>query len=291
MDRQYTVIIPTLNAGRQISGLLNALSAQSISPTEILVVDSSSDDDTVAQARMNPKVRLLSVERSQFDHGGTRDMALRTCHTPFIVFMTQDALPCETDCMESILELFEKPEMAAVCARQVPYPNASAREKAVRSFRYTEETDSWGKEDMERRGVKAFLLSDVCAAYRVSAYKAVGGFVHPLETNEDMLIAADLLEAGYKLGYAGKAAVYHSHDFTFHQEYERNKKIGLFLAQYGYRFRNGSISGEGLRLVKTVTFRLLKQGKIMEIVGFGINCAARILGNRSGKRIGKEKRA
>ena len=290
MDKSYAVVIPTLDAGKTIRQLAESLLEQTVPPAEIVVVDSSSEDDTVSQVRDLPSVRVLTVARKDFDHGGTRDRALRSCTVPFVVFMTQDALPCRKDCMKKLLEPFGDPRVAAVCGRQVAYPAASAREKAVRAFRYTGETDVWGKEDMRRRGVKAFLLSDVCAAYRVSAYEAVGGFTHPLMTNEDMLIAADFLEAGYLLCYQGKAEVYHSHDYTLRQEYGRNRKIGEFLAKYGNRFENGSISGEGLRMVKTVTLQLLRQGRIPEIFSFWANCGARILGNRAGFRAGSKEK-
>ena len=145
MDKSYAVIIPTLNAGETIRHLAESLLEQTVPPAEIVVVDSSSEDDTVSQVRDLPAVRVLTVERKDFDHGGTRDKALRFCTVPFVVFMTQDALPCGRDCMEKLLEPFGDPRVAAVCGRQVARPEASAREKAVRAFRYTEETDTWGK--------------------------------------------------------------------------------------------------------------------------------------------------
>ncbi len=73
-----SVIIPTLNAGTMIDDLLSALERQTITPAEIIVVDSSSDDDTQAIVRTkHPKVRLLVISRKDFNHGGTRDYVLR----------------------------------------------------------------------------------------------------------------------------------------------------------------------------------------------------------------------
>lgn len=40
----------------------------------------------------------------------------------------------------------------------------------MRAFRYSDESDVWDQGDMGRRGIKAYLLSNVCTAYRVSAY-------------------------------------------------------------------------------------------------------------------------
>ena len=89
-----SVIIPTLNAGTMIDDLLSALKRQTITPAEIIVVDSSSDDDTQAIVRTkHPEVRLLVIDRKDFNHGGTRDYVLRKSSGEFVCFLTQDALP------------------------------------------------------------------------------------------------------------------------------------------------------------------------------------------------------
>ena len=71
-----SVIIPTRNAGEQIVSLLDALASQSVKPEEILVVDSQSDDGTQERARRAEGVRVVSIRRDDFDHGGTRDLSL-----------------------------------------------------------------------------------------------------------------------------------------------------------------------------------------------------------------------
>ena len=280
----YTVIIPTLNAGPAIVRLIEALQGQTFPPEEILVVDSQSDDGTARRVRQLKGVRVMEIERRAFDHGGTRDMAIRTCGTPFAVLMTQDALPVDESCMAELLAPLEDPGVAAVCARQVAYPEASERERLVRAFRYPDESRIWSAADIPRLGIRAYLLSDVCAAYRRAAYEAVGGFAHPIETNEDMLIAADFLRAGWKLGYRASARVWHSHDFTLRQEYARNRKVGAFLTRYADRFTDSGAMGEGLRMVKAVSGQLLKRGRIIEWIAFGLNCVSRMLGNRAGRR-------
>ena len=140
---------------------------------------------------------------------------------------------------------------------------------------------------MPRLGVRAYLLSDVCAAYRREAYDAVGGFEHPIATNEDMLIAADLLNAGYRLAYSAEAKVWHSHDHTLGQEFTRNRLIGAFLARYGDRFTGAGETGEGFRLVRRVTTELARRGELLELIPFWMNCGARLLGNRAGRRLAR----
>ena len=250
------------------------------------MVDSESEDETPRLAKAHSGVRLISIKRQEFDHGGTRDMAMRACQSPVVVFMTQDALPTDSRCMENLLSPLADERVAAVCARQVARPEAWESEKAFREFRYPNKSEVWSKEDVSRLGIRSYLLSDACSAYRRSAYEAVGGFERPIITDEDMLIAADFLDAGYRLAYQADACVWHSHRYTFRQEYQRNYRIGQFLSRYGHRFDAAGEMGEGLRMVRFVTRRLLTEGKNLQIVPFWWRCAAKFMGSRAGKRKG-----
>lgn len=283
---RYTAIIPTLNAAGQIDRLLEALLRQALPPEQILVVDSASGDDTIRRAKGYEGVDVVLLEPGTFDHGGTRDMAIRAAGTPFVTLLTQDALPMDAHWAEELLKPFEDERVAAVCGRQIARPEARAAERAIRDFRYGAQSYAWDKTDLPRLGVRSYLISDVCAAYRRESYLAVGGFEHPILTNEDMLIAADFLNAGYRLAYSAQAKVWHSHDHTLRQEYLRNRRVGEFLVRYRDRLGDTGETGEGFKLVKQVTQTLLREGKGGELLPFWANCGARLLGNRAGKRRG-----
>ena len=280
-----SVIIPTLEAAEQIGPLLGALRRQTVRPDEVLVVDSGSRDGTAELARAHG-ARVMSIPRDRFDHGGTRDAALRQTAGGFVLFLTQDALPANERYIEHLLEPFADERVAAVSGRQLPRPDARPYVQAVQQYRYPPQSRTWGPEEREALGIRACHLSDVCSAYRRSAYEAVGGFPHPLPTNEDMLIAAAFLDAGYRLAYHADAAVVHSHSLTLCQEYRRNVLIGHFLREYGERLGNPRETGEGLRMVRQVLLQLLRSGHPLECLAFAADCAARLLGSRMGRRAG-----
>ena len=93
--RRYAAIIPTLNAADTLQRQVQAILEQSVPPDVIIVIDSGSDDGTAELAASMPGVRLMSVKRGTFDHGGARDMAIRASDTPFVILLTQDALPAD----------------------------------------------------------------------------------------------------------------------------------------------------------------------------------------------------
>lgn len=280
----YSVIIPTRNAESSITALLDSIWQQTLRPKRILVVDSSSEDRT-AELSLAHGADVLVIDQKEFDHGGTRDMAFRRTDSPYVVFFTQDALPMTCDSVERLMDHFtQRPKLAIVGGRQVAYPQATPQEKLVREHNYPTETRFWNLEQCQGLGVRAYLISDAFAAYRRDAYLAVGGFDHPLMTNEDMLITQKLLDAGFEAGYAGDACVYHSHNFTWKQQYRRNYIVGRTMVRYASRFQNVQEIGEGVALVKSVELQLLRRGKLGACFAFAWDCTARLLGNRMGRR-------
>ncbi len=277
-----SVVVPTLNAGERIGELLDRLRAQILPPDEVLVVDSGSTDGTVALARAHG-ARVLPIPRKAFDHGGTRDMAFRESTGEFVVFMTQDALPVDERCIECLLQPFSDALVAAVGGKQVAWPDARPYERLIRAHNYPDENRVWVREDIPRLGVRAFMISDVLAAYRRKPYLETGGFDHPIMTNEDMLMAQKLLDAGYRLAYSGEAVVYHSHRLTLCQEYRRNELIGRTMKRYEQRFCHVQEMGTGTALAKAVAVELLREGHGMECIAFAVNCAMRLAGNRIGR--------
>lgn len=285
-----SVIIPTLNAEHEIEDLLAALERQSLRPMEILVVDSASDDDTVPLVKMHEGIRLLQIERRDFNHGATRDMALRATTGDFVCFLTQDALPASDAYLERLVTpMVGDPSIALVSGRQLPKADARRFEQLVRSFNYPDSPSVRSKSDLNKCGIKTFFASDSCSAYRRTAYLDCGGFEY-VNTNEDMLMAARFVASGLKVAYEPGAEVYHSHNLTPSQQFARNRAVGMFLESHSDDLMHASEIGEGGRLVKAVSSQLLREGNLTEFIAFGVDCCARLLGNRAGRRAARKER-
>ena len=71
-----SLVIPTLNAGRQLVDVLEAIDRQvGAASLERLAVDSGSSDGTVPLLERHG-FRVIGAERRRFDHGATRDFAI-----------------------------------------------------------------------------------------------------------------------------------------------------------------------------------------------------------------------
>lgn len=277
-----SLVIPTLNAAKDIGQLLERLKNQSHPLDEILVIDSSSDDDTAAIARQYG-VRVYVIPRSDFDHGGTRHKAFLMTETDYVLFMTQDGLPANEDYVENLIEPFCDKTIAMVSGHQLPRTDARAFEKLVRAFNYPSTSFVRDISDLHTLGIKTFFASDTCSAYRRTAYLKCGGFDNPCNTNEDMLMAAKFIGANYKVAYAANAEIVHSHNFSLKQQYRRNKEIGIFLKNHRTELMNASEYGEGKRLFLYVMEHLYANRQYAEMSAFFLDCIARYCGNKVGK--------
>ena len=282
---KISLVIPTLNAGKFIEPLLNRLKEQTVPIDEIVIIDSASDDDTLVRANKFDGVKVISIERKDFNHGGTRDKAIQQTTGDFILCITQDALPCDKYYVERLIAPFAEDEKIAMASgRQVPREDANPIEKLTREFNYPEICFVRSKEDIPRLGVKTFFASDCCSAYRRSAYEAIGGFDKHILINEDMKIAAQFIYAGYKIAYVGTAGVWHSHDYSLKQQYTRNFDVSVFMTMHPELFGNISATSEGVKMVKWVEKKLLTRGRFLSAAYYVIESGVKFLANRKGRK-------
>jgi rhamnosyltransferase len=244
------LVIPTLNAGAGWTACLSAISMQSLRPHRILIIDSSSTDETATLAR-SAGLEVVCIERSQFNHGGTRQWAaehLADCE--IIVFLTQDAIPANRNTFAEIVSAFSDPEVVIAYGRQLPHTGATPIEVHSRQFSYGEESQKKNARIAEQIGTKAYFCSNSFSAYRRASLVDLGGFRRNLILGEDMEFAARAIKAGYANLYCAAAIVYHSHGYTFIQTLRRYFDIGTFDAENSWmREQFGSHSTEGFRFV------------------------------------------
>lgn len=278
-----SVVIPTLNGAEEIRSILDSLSRQTVLPIEILVVDSGSDDCTCLIAAEYECVSIVDIERSSFNHGGTRHDAFERAKGEFVLFLTQDSIPADSFYIEKIIEpLIDDDDVAMVYGRQLAKENARPSERLVRAFNYPSESIVKDSRALDKYGVKAYFASNSCSAYRRKHYEEVGGFLRPCSTNEDMFMAAKLINSGFKVAYSAKACVYHSHNLTLREQYRRNYTIGYALEEHRDILGPVSETSEGVQLLRFVSRGLLRERRLVELLYFVLECCFRFLGNRKG---------
>ena len=246
------LVLPTFNAGTDFPLWLSRLNEQDSRPDRLVLVDSASTDQTVAHAR-DFGFEVISIPQHEFSHGGTRQMCVEhLSNSDLIVFLTQDAVLASDQALSRLLRRFDDPQVGAVYGRQLPRLSAGAIEAHARLFNYPEESSIRTIDDIPRLGLKTSFISNSFAAWRRRALREVGGFPTHTIQNEDTHAAARMILAGWKVAYAADACVYHSHAFTWRQEFQRYFDIGVFHGRDPWiREKFGTAGGEGYRFVRS----------------------------------------
>ncbi len=280
---KISVIIPTLNAGASLGGLLTALQAQSV-VSEVVIIDSASSDDTLRIAQAYG-ARIVRIERSDFNHGGTRTKGGEVADGAILVYLTQDALPMGAQAVETLVAPFTgDDQIGATYGRQLAGPGASPFAAHLRAFNYPSQARVKSLEDRTCLGLKAAFLSNSFAAYRRSALETVGWFKEGLMMGEDVHVGARLLLAGYRIAYVAQARVCHAHDYTFVQEFRRYMQIGAFHQAEAWMLRMfGIAEGEGLRYVQSELQYLSRQRQYHLIPLSLVRNALKYIGYRWGR--------
>lgn len=278
---KLSLIIPTLNAGRHMERLLSSLSLQDIRPAEIIIIDSSSDDNTVDIAK-KIGANTIVIPRQRFNHGGTRNMAAEIAEGDVLVFMTQDALPADNSLLSRLTAPLLDPEIAASYARQVAKTDASPPEVFARQFNYPDKGLIKSASDISTLGIKTFFFSNVCSAIKKGPFLKVGMFPGNIRFNEDMIIAAKLILNGYKTAYVPEARVIHSHNYSLLQQFIRYYNIGSSLKDSNWILKYARPEGEGMRFIRAQMSFLLKGHNYPWLPYIFLEQAAKYAGYRIG---------
>ncbi|MDO5090208.1 MAG: glycosyltransferase family 2 protein [Cardiobacteriaceae bacterium] len=248
---KFALVMPTRNAGAGLDAWFAALAQQTLAPTQVVIIDSASVDGTAERAR-EAGCLVHGIAVADFNHGGSRNLgiSLLDADVEVAVLMTQDAILHDPQALQTLLAAFADPDVAAAYGRQLPHENANPLAAHARLFNYPAASAVKGQEDIAQMGIKTAFISNSFAAYRLSAWRAAGGFPENMILAEDMHLAARLILAGYKIAYCAEATVRHSHNYSPVQEFRRYFDTGVFHREAGWIHEHfGGATGEGKRFV------------------------------------------
>ena len=228
--RMVSVIIPIYNAAPYLKLLLESLSRQTMEH-ELVIIDSGSTDGSL-EILKDFGVRYHSIEKSAFNHGGTRNMGVSLASCEDIIMLTQDAYPVDDNVIATLVNsLYNGTDIGMAYGRQIAYPDADVMSTYARLSNYPAISTVKSKADIPKLGIRTCHCSNSFAAYKKSMLKAVSGFPTDTILGEDVVVAARLIQSGFSLVYCAEARVVHSHNYTVGEEFRRYFDIGAFHKQ------------------------------------------------------------
>ena len=293
------IIIPVYKPDKKFDRLLEQLFLQTVRPERIILMNTVTEDFTTKDLERRVQrianrcdrkgvdavaVELHSIKKEEFNHGGTRRLAAEFVQSDIFVCMTQDAIPADVFLLEKLLKPFKNPSIGASYGRQLASERANFTERYSRLFNYPSESLVKSKADLDTLGVKTYFCSNACAAYRKSVYEEVGGFIEHTIFNEDMILAAGIIQADYQIAYQAEAKVYHTHNYNFVQQFRRNFDLAVSQADNPEVFKKVKSESEGMRYIKEALEYCMSQERYLDAATVVFDAAFRYAGYVLGKQ-------
>ncbi|MCC4801061.1 rhamnosyltransferase WsaF family glycosyltransferase [Enterovibrio norvegicus] len=226
-----SIVIPTLNGGFLFKDVLNKVRSQ-IAPWnyEIIVIDSGSTDGTIEYLNSFDDVFVHRIEKSDFNHGATRNLGVELSKGDFVAFITQDAIPLNNKWLYNLVSAVERDPMAAgAFGRHVAHDNADPFTKFEIYSHFSSLSNyplSLNREikkpyelsEEQWSGILRYY-SDNNSCLRKSAWSLVP--YKPVKYGEDQIWGGDVIKQGFVKVYAIDAVVKHSHDYDFIETFDR----------------------------------------------------------------------
>jgi len=232
-----SVAIPTLNGGKLLQELLEALRSQVLpGGLEVLIADSESDDGSIETAiHEHPDLRVFTVSRARFNHGLVRTALVARAQAPKVALFSQDAIPLDTRYLDRMASALNDERVAGIYARQEPRPGAdpliwdmlerwtpSPTAPASSLPILNELADGEHLDDLPPlEQMRLSRFDNVASMVRASVIKKIP--FPAREFGEDIAWGALVLSAGFKLGYLPTASVAHHHAPRLRATFERNR--------------------------------------------------------------------
>lgn len=292
MSKKFDIIILTHKPKQYFVETLKKINTQVILPEKVIIynTDEKSFFDNINKKEYELIVKDLKyiyeiyhITKQDFDHGKTRNIASLKSTAPYLMFLTDDAVPFDEYLTKNLLSSFDDNKVALTYSRQIARKNSKLKEKYIREFNYGDSDIIKDISTEKIYGIKNYFCSNVCSMYNKNIFELLGRFDENIILNEDTFFAYKAIRNGYKIVYMSNAKIIHSHDYTYIEQYKRNFDIGVSHIDKSDIFNKLPAESEGKKLVFYVLCKLLKEFRILEVVGFIIECIFRYFGFKDGK--------
>lgn len=220
---QISVVIRTFNEAESLDSVLKALMLQTISPEEIMIVDSGSTDQTVSIAR-NYGATILEMPKTDFTYGRSLNIGFAASKGDLLVPLSGHAMPAHREWLESLITPFSDTRVAASSSRVIPFPKS----RPLHNYSLL-----WPFLLIRRPSINNLkVFWNTAAAYRKRVWEELP-FNENLSACEDREWALRARRLGYHIAYEPSSVVWHYHGESY-QEYlgrsfhASNVQISLF---------------------------------------------------------------
>ena len=283
--KSIDIICPLYKGEKYIDYLHKSfLRQENVKLNKIRYVLTESNDGT-EKYLIDNNIEYKKIKPSEFSHSTVREEQAFDSNADIVVFVTQDVKIENNNWLYELTKDIDDTDIVACYSRQITKFNNI--EKYTREFNYPDEEKIVSKDDIPELGLRAFFFSDASSAISNKVFKRLNGYDNKrLPIADDMYICYKIINSGYKVKYCANSIVYHSHDFTLKEIYDRYKLTGKFFKENSY-LDQYKTTGAGAKLAKYVLKRIFQEHRIKLLIRYPFDMAARLFGMKAGKSNGR----
>lgn len=226
MPVETSIVVRTLNEAKHLEDLMKGIHQQDYRDWEIILVDSGSTDASVEIAKKYG-ARIYHIPKDEFTFGRSLNLGCSKARGKYLVFASGHVAPITNNWLRNIVKPFQDDNVAMVYGRQ----------------RATDENRLSEMRDLENRyGLTSNILLDEAqanngnSAVRQELWDKIP-FDEALPGLEDVDWARKIEQLGYRVYYAAEAGVYHVHEETLGQVYNRYEREAVAAKRMFPNFR------------------------------------------------------
>lgn len=262
---RVTVVVPVRDEGSSIPTLVRSLREQTFPPTEVIIVDGGSTDNTVALTRGLTKDddRFRVIEAGQATPGRGRNIGIAAARNDWIA-LTDAGIRVEAEWLEQLARVVKEDSSVKVVYGNVETIIDTAFERYATIAYVAPKRVRAGRLMRAPQIHSSLLCRDV--------WREVGGFPD-LRTSEDLIFMEAVQSRGTKIGWAPLATVWWHLQPTARRTFDRFVLYSRnnVWAGRAYNWQHGTARLYAVALA-LVALAVLHSGWWLMILGLGL-CA------------------
>jgi rhamnosyltransferase len=219
-DPLVSIIIRSFNEGWALRETLAALRIQDYSRSELIVIDSGSQDGSVELIRAAQPRHFIQIEPHEYNPSRVMNCGMQLARSELGLFLNADATPQGPNWLRPLVTALFDPQTAAVFGRQIPRADCQAvfAHDYERCFGPNRDSAQW-----------EHFFSMASSGIRKDVW-AKRGFNERLQYSEDDEYTRRCRVQGYRVVYVPESVVMHSHNYSPAQAWKRSCGEGKALA-------------------------------------------------------------
>lgn len=221
-----SIVIPFRNLFHELENCIAGILNQNIeSKFEIIILDSSDESFEKQIINLSSQIIYIRIDPRKFNHGLTRQLALKYCRGKYVVLTVQDAVPVGNKWLDNLIQPLIENNLDAICGKQIVLDDKD--KNPVQWFRPIDSPEIQvikispdeykNKLPYQRRELTGW--DNVNACYKKETLEKFP--FENLNFGEDASWADNALKSGLMIGYTGYAQVNHYHHYDQIQQIVR----------------------------------------------------------------------